>query len=405
MVSQATMTTAAELAELAELLAEEIGDARRRESTTYSRATGERADRIVLFGAGGLGRRTLAGLREVGVEPFAFADNRAELWGETVDGLRVMSPGGAAEEHGTTAAFVVTIWGANKPHRLEHTVAQLVDLGCEVVVPVSWLQWRHADHLLPHYAQDLPSRLLAQAADVRRAFTLLSDELSRREFVDQVRWRLTGDPGGLGHPVAGPQYLVDDVARPIPNEVIVDCGAYDGDTLMSWLHHRGPTFGRYIALEPDPNSREQLEALVNGLPDEVRSRVVVRPEAVASVPGTATFAATGTASSSVGVAGDGITVELARIDDILGDLGGPAPTFLKMDIEGAELDALSGAARTITDDGPMLALCVYHRQDHLWRVPLAVAAMRPDHQLFLRPHNEEGWDLVLYAVPPWRALG
>ena len=396
--SHATMTPAAELGDL---LAEEVGDACRREATTYNQATGERADRIVLFGAGGLGRRTLAGLRAMGIEPLAFADNRAELWGKTVDGLRVMSPGDASEEHGTTTAFVVTIWGANQPHRLEHTVAQLDELGCDVVVPVSWLQWRHADQLLPHYAQDLPSRLLTQAADVRRAFGLMADEFSRQEFVDQVRWRLTGDPSGLRHPVAGPQYLADDVARTIPHEVILDCGAYDGDTLASWLEHRGPTFGRYIALEPDPNSREQLEALANGLPEEVRTRVVVLAQAAAAAPGTTTFAATGTASSSIGEGG--ITVELARIDDIVAELGGPPLTFLKMDIEGAELDALSGATATITDNGPMLALCVYHRQDHLWRVPLAVAAMRPDHHFFLRPHNEEGWDLVLYAVPPWRA--
>jgi FkbM family methyltransferase len=314
-----------------------------------------------------------------------------------------MSPGDASETYGGNAAFVVSIWGADKPHRLEHTVAQLSELGCEIAVPVSWLQWRHADQLLPHYAQDLPSRLLAQAAAVRRAFGLLADELSRREFVAQIRWRLTGDPSCLGHPIGGPQYLAGDVARSIDGEVILDCGAYDGDTLADWLQYRGPSFARYIAMEPDPVSRAQLEALVQKLPERVGERVVVLPQAVASAPGTATFAATGTASSTFG-AGEGVEVELARIDDLLRELGGPAPTFVKMDIEGAELDAIAGATGLIRDHGPMLALCVYHRQDHLWRVPLAVNDLRPDHRLFLRPHNEEGWDLVLYGVPPGRAL-
>jgi len=392
-------------AELIELLAEDVGHARRREATTYDAATADRAERIVLFGAGGLGRRTLAGLRTAGIEPLAFADNRAEHWGKTVDGLPVMSPGDASAAFGGTASFVVTIWGADKPHRLEHTVAQLSDLGCDVVVPVSWLQWRHADQLLPHYAQDLPSRLLAQASDVRRAFGLFIDEFSRREFVNQVWWRLTGDPGCLGHPVSGPQYLVEDVARPIADEVVLDCGAYDGDTLADWLQHRGPTSARYIALEPDPCSRGDLSALVQKLPEHIGSRVVVMAQAAASAPGTATFAATGTASSTFGDGGAeaGVQVELARIDDLVASLGGPVPTFLKMDIEGAELDALAGATALIRDHGPMLALCVYHRQDHLWRVPLAVAELRPDHHLFLRPHNEEGWDLVMYGVPPWRA--
>jgi hypothetical protein len=70
-----------------------------------------------------------------------------------------------------------------------------------------------------------------------------------------------------------------------------------------------------------------------------------------------------------------------------------------MDIEGAELDAIAGAERLIAETAPFMALCAYHRQDHLWRIPLAVAALRPDYRLVLRPHCEEGWDLVVYAIP------
>src|SRR4051795_5037491 len=106
------------LGDLDELLAEDVISARRREASTFDAVAGDRADRIVLFGAGGLGRRTLAGLRADGIEPVAFADNRAELWDTTIDGVPVPPPGAAAERHASSATFVVTIWGANKPHRL-----------------------------------------------------------------------------------------------------------------------------------------------------------------------------------------------------------------------------------------------------------------------------------------------
>ena len=46
----------------------------------------------------------------------------------------------------------------------------------------------------------------------------------------------------------------------------------------------------------------------------------------------------------------------------------------------------------------MLAICVYHKQDHLWRIPLLLREWH-EYAFFLRPHNEEGWDLVCYAVP------
>jgi hypothetical protein len=81
------------------------------------------------------------------------------------------------------------------------------------------------------------------------------------------------------------------------------------------------------------------------------------------------------------------------------------PTLLKLDIEGAEPDALLGARNTIVRHTPVLAVCVYHAQDHLWSIPLALQQLRDDYAFFLRPYNEEGWDLVCYAVPRMRLTG
>jgi FkbM family methyltransferase len=386
------------------LLSEPLACAHRRAATAWDSAAGERADRIVLMGAGGLGRRLLAGLRADGLEPVAFADNRRSTWGTVVDGLEVLAPAQAAERFGATAAFAVTIWGAASSHRFEHSAAQLHALGCTTVLPVAWLAWRHPRGVLPHYAMALPEGVVAGADDVRAAYGALADERSRAEFVAQVRFRLTGDPSTLPHPVRGPQYLISDVAAPLDGEVVVDCGAYDGDTLTSWLAVRGPTFSRYIALEPDPDSRARLVDVVRTLPDGVRERVTVLPWAASAVRGTARFSTTGTASSALGDAG-GCTVECRPLDEVLADTlsGTEPPTFVKMDIEGAEPDALEGGRAVLAASGPLLAVSAYHAQDHLWRLPLLVHDLLPGHRLALRPHNEEGWDLVLYAVPPSRA--
>ncbi len=383
---------------LEELLAESPEQARIREATTYSEAAGDRASKIVLFGAGGLGRRTLAGLRSAGVEPVALSDNRSALWGTEIEGVPVLSPENAAEQFGRTAAFVVTIWGAGSPHRFAQSHEQLRQLGCDCVVPPAWLFWHYSEQLLPFYALDLPSHLLEQASEIRRCFDLLADGQSKREFVDQVRWRLSGDPGSLSPPVAGVQYLVDDVAALRTDEVVVDCGAYDGDTLRSWLEVRGPTFKQYFALEPDPLSRERLEQSLADIDPEVAARVRVLPYSVSNYNGTATFSATGSLSSAIGE-GDGITVQCIRLDDLVEDLGEYLPTFLKMDVEGSELDALGAGGDLVRASHPMLALAVYHSQDHLWKLPLAVRELWSGYHLFLRPHNEEGWDLILYAVP------
>ena len=156
---------------------------------------------------------------------------------------------------GSSAAFVVTIWGAGSTHRLADSKEQPQQLGCDTVVPPAWLYWHYPQQLLPFYALDLPSRLLEDAPSVRQCFELWSDEDSRKEFVEQIYWRLNGDPECLGHPDPGEQYLVSDVAKERTDEVVLDCGAYDGDTLRAWLSVRGPTFRTYFAMEPDPLSR------------------------------------------------------------------------------------------------------------------------------------------------------
>ena len=70
-----------------------------------------------------------------------------------------------------------------------------------------------------------------------------------------------------------------------------------------------------------------------------------------------------------------------------------------MDIEGAELAALEGCGDILSQARPTIAVSAYHLQEHLWELPLYLAERLRDYRFFLRPHDLEGWDVVLYAVP------
>jgi hypothetical protein len=78
------------------------------------------------------------------------------------------------------------------------------------------------------------------------------------------------------------------------------------------------------------------------------------------------------------------------------------PTYIKMDIEGGELSALKGARGIIQKEMPILAICLYHRYDDLWRIPLYVQSLVRGYHFFLRPYEIEGWQLVCYAIPTIR---
>jgi FkbM family methyltransferase len=383
---------------LQELLSEDVSSAIKREQTTFDEIASPFNDQLILFGAGGLGRKTLAGLRKVGIEPLSFVDNNTALWGREVEGIEVLSPKLASQRYADCATFVVCIWGAGGEHRLEHTRQQLFKLGCSRVVSFAPLFWKYPGIFLPYYAIDLPHLLLPQAEEIARAFTVWNDEASRTEYLAQVHWRLRMDFDILSSPVEHAQYFPDDLIRLSENEVFVDCGAYNGDSVSSFFMRQPAFKGKYIAIEPDPINLQFFKQYMATLPDDLRNRVELVPMAVGAQRELVRFAATGLASSGISSVGT-LEVESVPLDEILEN---ESPTFIKMDIEGAEVEALIGAQHSINRASPALAICVYHQPDHLWRIPLLIRLFSDQYHFSLRPHNEEAWDLVCYAIPKSR---
>lgn len=387
-----TASRSAAATELDRLLDEPLAEAARRADSEFDERNAGRP--IVLYGAGGLGRQMHRALRDAGITPVAFADGAPAT--DEVDGLPLLSLADAAARHGDDATFVVTVFNPSYPF-LDGRAA-LESAGCRHVLPWLPLGWKLGDRLLPQYAAGRPEIVLSAADDVRRAFALLDDDASRDEYLRQIRWRLHGDYEALTAPLpVAEQYFSTDVVRIRDDEAFVDCGAYDGDTLAALLAHAGGSFARFVAFEPDPANLEALHARVAGLPAELERRVDVIEAAVASIAGTVTFGGLG-AAAGIGDGGE-IEVPTVVLDDVV---DGPV-TYLKMDIEGAELDALAGARTTVARDRPVLTLCAYHAPDHLWRLPLAVQEIADGYRYRLRRYGADCWDLIVYALPPGRA--
>lgn len=379
--------------DLEALLSEGAEGAREREATVTERLGDLNASGIVLFGAGNLGRRTLSVLRKVGIEPLCFVDNNHSLWGKSLDEIPVLSPAEGATRYGSRATFVVTIWRGEGSERMAERVRQMHELGCKTVVPFLPLYWKYSESLLPHYLHDRPHYVYAQTERVRQAFSLMSDDASRQEFIAQMRFRLLGDFDSLPAPVQGDIYFREDLFRLRADEMLIDCGAFDGDTLDLFLSKTAHSFTGAIAFEPDPANYARLAAKVGSMPSKTRERIAIHQAATGEKKSRVLMDAGKGVSSTIGN-GD-CEVDCVSLDSLL-----HVPvSFIKMDIEGSELDTLAGARELIRKNAPILAVCVYHRQSDLWNIPSLIHDINPDYSFYLRPHLLEGWDLVCYAVP------
>jgi FkbM family methyltransferase len=331
--------------------------------------------------------------RQNGAEIVAFCDNASRLWGNHVDGLPVLSPSAAADRFGSSAIFIVTIWSAFAPGTMPERIQQLRSLGCRCVVPFHYYLWKYPN-FLPYFNVDLPSRVLDQREAVWSCMDLWADERSRAEYVGQVLARLTARFDAILPPESSRQYFPPDLVSFSGEDVYVDAGAFDGDSLESFIEAASGQFRHAVAYEPDPENFRKLSARVNVALAAHQSRLSVRQQALSDARATVSFIADQGMSSRLG--SGNVQVEAITLDSLLDE--GLIPTYMKFDVEGSEPSVLRGATRTISGHSPTLAVCVYHKSDHLWTLPLAIHRMNSDYAYHLRPYGFI-WEEVCYATP------
>jgi FkbM family methyltransferase len=344
---------------------------------------------IVLFGAGQFGQLVLARLRRAGVEPIAFSDNKATLWGGEIEGIKVLDPVDAVARFGTVAAFVVTVFNGSGARK------QLREMNCQYVALALQLFWKFENEFMPDLGIDTPDLILQQEEEIRECFEVLADEHSRRELCNQILWRYWCKPEYLPLDQDPRNLYFPDLIAPNDEEVIADCGAFDGDTIRSILSRNTP-FRHIYAFEPDQANRDSLERFISQQSPEVRDRISVRPYAISDTDGFVSFVQRADVSSMVILSGDGIKLESRRLDSLPWS---SAPTYIKMDIEGSEPQALTGGSELMRTRMPTLAISLYHRSEHLWQIPIQIHRIQPEYSLFLRRYAEDCWEQVCYAVP------
>lgn len=334
---------------------------------------------IVLFGAGACGRYALKHLRSLGIEPVAFADNDPSKHGTEIGGVPVLSA------YEADKAFKWPQWVAcaiSRPAALEIR-DQIKSMG---------LRTKPLWECIPVH-HDIPS----SGAWDSLLNLVRHDEKSLLCAIDQYRFRQYPDYDKQTPPSSKEDTYFPNFITHRDNEHFVDLGACQGDSIESFLSHWNK-WAHITAFEPDS---ENYKKLLNFCKDK---RVQSFPYAVSDLNGEDRFTANGDHSSHLGCP-IGITVDCVKLDKLFyptfnthAEIRIP-PTYIKMDIEGAELQALWGARTLIKEHSPVLAICAYHTSDHFWEIPLLIHAINPNYKLFLRRYAEGAWELVWYAVP------
>ena len=223
-----------------------------------------------------------------------------------------------------------------------------------------------------------------------------------RDFTSQgYDFQLLGYDWFLGvHDIQYNQYEHGNVTL-APDDVIIDAGAFIGDTAV-FFHHK---LGGRCQIHSFELLDENLALLVhnlqrNGVGEE---QIVLNKLALTDETGGELVIARGQSQGSTsifGAGGQGDRIETITLDDYVVRSGLERVDYIKMDIEGAEVMALTGARETIRHFKPKLAICLYHKWDDVVTIPQVILSTGVDYEFaFKWVQLSDGWEAVLLASP------
>ncbi len=354
---------------------------------------------VVLFGSGDYGMRFLNRIGR-GTEQVKFIlDNDRRKQGGKLYGIPIVAPETLKELDPLHTLVVITV-----KNDVEKLYEQLQKMGDYIIM---------VESMMLYNAFSIVSETLYNHQDqIKKVSGFLYDDESRKIYHEIIRRRIlfgTCDfsdlivRGELEYRVP----LLYSQKKP-ESEVLLDCGAYKGDTLRAFVNTYGPALKRVYSFECMEDSLCELRQVVSSIQrEEYAPDMIVMPYALSDHEGTMSFlkienqpAASHLAESknyakNSGCEGDYVEVNVKTIDSLVPE--DEKVTFIKMDIEGGEYGAILGAKRVIQKNKPRLAISIYHNGEDYYRLPLLVKELVPEYKIAIRHHKVSHVDTDMYC--------
>lgn len=346
---------------------------RKQQDLEKFRTAADQGKELVLFGAGECGHDVYRILRDVGIQVTLFCDNHLAGNMDEETGIEIAGPGSLQEDMEKYVILICVVVTCQDIYE------QLILLGfapAQIFIMKDYFQRPPIGYLEKHLSK------------YEAVYSALEDDYSKKVFLAKMRKTyLLEDLSEIVAPMTE-QYFDEKVVL-TDKEVFIDCGGFDGDTALQFLKRCGGKYSDIVIFEPEQCKKSDIERNLSGYHYKLyQTGVWSKTERLF-------FDARGTSSSCVSETNSDYTIDVVSLDETVYDR---KPTFIKMDIEGSEQEALRGSMRIIKEFHPKLAICVYHKWEDLYEIPVMIKEWNPDYRLYLRQYSELGSETVLYAL-------
>jgi FkbM family methyltransferase len=244
--------------------------------------------------------------------------------------------------------------------------------------------------LAPHpFFHDFIDDFKTNKKEYEWVYNLLEDAKSKETFTKVLNFKISSDYNfmqGFTNDHAG-QYFDKELIPSINNIVFVDGGGYVGDTVSEVIKNF-PDYKKIYSIEPiaqnlriakrDLAQHPNIEFINQGLSNKEQTLYFNEEKSFSTMFGSGTQ-----------------SIEVNTLDNLIDE----KVDYIKLDIEGAEQDAIDGAMQLIQKHTPILAICVYHKAQDWHKIPKKVLAINPNYKVYLRHYMEGIFESVMYFIP------
>lgn len=230
---------------------------------------------------------------------------------------------------------------------------------------------------------------LENAEKIQAVYNMLADEKSRHTYANVINFKISGKIEYLNNCTSPKEEIYGEIIPLGIDEVFADLGAYNGDTAAEFMSACNNNFSHLYAFEPNPKN---FRKLTKNLPED--ERITLFNAAAGRENGTVKISANEGRMSRENGSGKTVEIPVLALDEAVSE----NVTVLKLDVEGAEREAILGAKRHIAN-GAKILCSLYHRNEDMFDLPLLIKSIDPElkfyvrHQLYI-----PAWETNLYAV-------
>ena len=360
-------------------------------------------DEKIIFGAGRNGVVMFNELDAIGYGDgiVCFVDNSKDKIGTSVCGLDIMSPKDAYEKY-PKATWI--IGSTDYSEEINTGLKKQFGESIKIYMMQGFLKGLYEQLAL--YRRDVAEDTVAYVIHWFDVYEKMDKDGNLQKYIDEIKDMLEDEVSKAVLDARFDFFRTGNIEslRRIPNsetdyhsdyfmarddEVYYDIGSYTGDTVFDFSQQMDGKYKSILAFEPDSENYRMMNELIER---EKIADVKTYKKAVGKEKGVLFFAEEGRGNSRLSESG-GVEVEVTTIDSFMDE----KPTFIHMDVEGAEIDAIEGGAKTIATYKPRLSISIYHRPLDFYEIPKLLKKINPEYKFKIRQHHSVVYDMILYA--------